>query len=535
MRNQLRSLLQQDFLAFACKALQELDDTVIDMNPYVELYATKLTDFCDGSIKRLVVNMPPRHGKSTLGSICCPAWILAHNPSAKIMIVTYSKDLAEEISRSIRDILRSDWFKQTFSTRIAKDHAKSTSFATTDGGKVYGTSFDGSITGFGADIIIIDDPHDIDDARNTKQLEQTVDRFYAKVVRRLNNRRTGRIMVVAHRIHEEDLSAHLLEEGGWIHLALPLIASRDRTYQTAYGPWHRKKGELLRPDADDISDIEHLRKKKTNPPFELLYQQDAEGLASHALTADHFPSFEDEDIHNRPRFISIDPGIDEGDRRSYSVIQVWACDGVYYYLVDQVRKKCDFRELLRLTKKAARGNIGAPILIENTANGPALLSALGPRQRRRALPITPRESKAVRLRRHYDKFLEGRVRVKTNAAFRDKYISEIVKFPRGGDDQVDATTMILDFVDSRDDLDFSRSNVTGAGTIAVGYNSQPQSNGFLGKQYPNCPMALASNSNHCAAIRLLQSPFDASSLNSPYRPQMPNLNLGAPWWHRYLK
>jgi hypothetical protein len=156
-------------------------------------------------------------------------------------------------------------------------------------------------------------------------------------------------------------------------------------------------------------------------------------------------------------------------------------------------------------------------------------------QRRRAVAITPRESKTARLRRHYDKFLEGRIRVKSDAAFREKYIAEFVEFPDRGDDQVDATTMYLDYVGGGDHLDFSRSNITKWGTIAVGYNSQPQSSGFLGKQNPNCPLASASNSNHRAAMRLFQSSFDASPLNSPFRPQMPNINLGAPWWQRYLK
>ena len=145
MRKETISLLQNDFLAFARMALSKLDGTVIDDDRYVELYATYLMKFADWSINRLVVNMPPRHGKSKLGSVCCTAWILAHNPRAKIMIVTYAKDLAQNISRAIRDVLESPWFRAVFPTRVSKTHRKSSNFATTAGGEVYATSFDGSL------------------------------------------------------------------------------------------------------------------------------------------------------------------------------------------------------------------------------------------------------------------------------------------------------------------------------------------------------------------------------------------------------
>ena len=356
MKKELTRVAQRDFLAFAKMVLRELDGTVIDNDPYIELLATDLMDFADGSTKRLLINMPPRHGKTKLASICCSAWILGHEPSAKIMVITYSKDLSENIARSIRNILQSDVFKKIFATRIEKGHAKSTDFATTAGGRLYATSFDGAVTGFGGDIIIVDDPHNIADAGYPDQLESTIEKFHSMVVRRLDNRKKGRIMVVGHRIHEHDLSADLLAGGGWTHLALPIDAPRDQSYRTACGWWHRRKGELLRPDADDVDDIERLRRKLVNPSFELLYQQDVEGQSLPALTAEHFPSYDGEDIANLPRFISIDPGTDEGDGRSFSVIQLWASDGATYYLLDQIRERCDFSDLMQFTKRFAGNN-----------------------------------------------------------------------------------------------------------------------------------------------------------------------------------
>lgn len=467
-----KNIIRNDFLAFARIALRKLDGTVLDDDRYVELLATYVTRFADGSINRLIVNLPPRHGKTRIFSTAGCAWILAQDPCAKIMVITYSTDLAETISRDIRSIMQSKWFKDVFSTRIAKGHSKANDFATTAGGGVYATGFDGSITGFGGNYIIIDDPHDIDDAGNPEQLSKTVDRYYTKVARRLNNRNIGRILAVGHRLHENDLFGELLQDGDWTHLALPIIAIRDRTYSTAYGPWKRRKGELLRPTADNLKELERDRKRLVNPSFEMHYQQDCEGLALPALTAAHFRTFNEDAVVNLPRFISVDPGTDEGGDRSFSVVQLWATDGVMHYLLDQERKRCKFSDLVEIVRRFVRNNIGAPILIEKTANGPALLSALSKKQQARAIAVVVRDSKSARLRRHYEKFISGLIRIHPDARFRDKYIEEFVAFPRARhNDQVDATTQYLDYVQALEGFDFSRSNIRQFGTMVVANNS----------------------------------------------------------------
>ena len=132
----------------------ELDGTAISDDPYVEVLASYLMEVAHGSTKRLVINLPPRHLKTQLGSVCFAAWLLAHNPRIKILIITYSQELAHDTARPIRSIVQAPWFKKVFATRIAKDKAKAHNFATTAGGQVYAASIDGSLTGFGADVII---------------------------------------------------------------------------------------------------------------------------------------------------------------------------------------------------------------------------------------------------------------------------------------------------------------------------------------------------------------------------------------------
>ena len=319
------------------------------------------------------------------------------------------------------------------------------------------------------------------------------------------------------------------------------LRRRIRTYNTRYGQWDRKKGELLRPDADDIEDIERMRRKLefAIPSFDLLYQQDAEAQSLPPLTAEHFLSFDEDAVRNLPHFISIDPGTDKGDGRSYSVVQLWATNGDNYYLIDLVRERCDFSELVRITKRMASRNDGVPILIENTANGPALISALSKKQRGRTHAITPRGSKTTRFRKHDQKFVTGRIRIRNDAPFREKFIEEMIQFPHGRhDDQVDAMTQLLDHVEeNRDEIDFSRTNIKRSGLIAGAGNSQYQPMGSSGQQDQKAPGlgAVALNSSCRAATGSGQPAFDASRLNSPFRPQMSNLNLGVPWWHRYGK
>ena len=457
MNREILRLVKRDFLAFAKVALRELKGIQVSNDRYIEFLAGYLMAFGEGSIKRMILNLPPRHLKSLLATVCFGAWTLAQNPSARLMIVSYAQELADEIARSIRDVLQAKWFKMSFDTRIKKGHARVNNFATTAGGQVYASSIDGRLTGFGADIILIDDPNSISDAGYPDRLQRTIDVFFTTIENRLDNPQDGRILLTAHRIHECDLSAALLETNGWTHVALPLIADRTRTHQTAYGPWRRRKNELLRANSFSKKKLKEMRLK---PSFDLLYQQGVEGQLLPSLRPKHFLRFDLREVRNLPHFLSIDPGTSDHEDRSFSVIEVWAADGVNLFLVDLFRERCNFSRLLAVTKKFVGRYSGAPVLIEQTANGPALFSALAERRQIRAYPIIPRDSKAARFGRHLAKIIAGQVFVLNNAPFAEKFIDEFVGFPfRRHADQVDAFTQLPDWLASQDDIDFTRTNL----------------------------------------------------------------------------
>jgi predicted phage terminase large subunit-like protein len=481
--NGIKSVLRNNYLSFARKAHRELDGTHISRDPYLEYLSSKVVEFADREINRLIVNLPPRYLKTLFCSVFLAAWILGHNPNTKIMLLAYSEELAEKIARLIRSILLAKWYREVFPTRIEKGHAKAMNFATTAGGGVFAASINGSITGHGADIIIVDDPHNITDAGNQQQLAQTIERFDTVVKSRLNNRKTGRMLIVAHRISDKDLSGHLLEQGNWEHVALPMIATRDQTYETDYGLWHRRKGELLRPDAEDEDDIAQLKKTLCNPDFDMLYQQDCDGQARPPINPDDFLTFAPGNYAHLHCVLSIDAGTTNDDNASCSVIQAWAFDDDNYYLMEEFREQCEFEDLKRMAKKFRYRYRPDATLVEKTANGPALISELRRKRKdhHQVVPITPRGSKAARLNRHIGKIRDGRVRLPENAEFHAEFVAEFVEFPHGDhDDQVDAFTQAADWIEQNRALAAQPRRATQPVAMVVGFNSQ-----FSGFDYRN--------------------------------------------------
>jgi predicted phage terminase large subunit-like protein len=445
-----KKLVQTEFLAFAMKAFATLNKgQSLGNDKYLKLLAQALANVAAGKTKRLVVSMPPRHFKTFMGSICLPAWILAHNPSAKIVILTYGQDLADKIAYAIRDILRSEWYQQAFQARVKKDRAKLMDFVTTDGGGVRSLSIEGGVTGLGADFIIIDDPVEIKDCDNTKRLQRVNDLFDNEIQTRLDHPKKGCIVVIAHRISEDDLPGHVLRKGGWQQLKLPLIAPRAHTYELEGGEvWSRKKGELLRRDAFTRRDIQRLRASK-QPGFETLQQQNPGGSDRLRIKAGYFPTFRPAELHVRelPVVLSIDPGQKGGPTNSFSVIQVWAPKEGAHLLLDQWREQttyADFRSQARLFIRKYRPSA---VLIEGTGQGPALISDIKPQNGMELVVITPSGDKVERLRKHRRAIRRGLVQLPQGALWYNEFISEATQFPYGPfDDQMDALSQYLSWI-----------------------------------------------------------------------------------------
>jgi predicted phage terminase large subunit-like protein len=442
MNNHLRSLLRDDFLSFARKALGEVEAARLGREPYLDFLAYELTLFAAGETIRLLINTPPGHLKTSLGSVSLAAWILAHDASRKIIVVSHAEHVSKSIARKIRSVLQSAWFRELFTTRLEKGHAEVGDFGTTRGGGVFITSFQGSFTGRRADVIIVDDPHDIRD--QVEQIDSTTAAFGTVLLSRLN--KNGRVLVIAHRVNERDLSAHLIGRRQWKHVALPLIATNDRTYESAKGLWRRKRGELLRPDAFSPEDVDDLRASLFNPNFGMLYQQDIDSQGLPFITDAHFPSFSEPLPFAGPIVLSVDPGVSNRRTGAYSVVQVWSVTPERYFLLEQFREQVDFADLRDEVRHFRRRYRPVVILIERAANGHALISDLIRRYGHIVQPIEPDgRSKATRLIAHVDTILSRRVYLPALAPWREEFVREFCEFPKGKfSDQVDATTQLLD-------------------------------------------------------------------------------------------
>jgi hypothetical protein len=134
MNGALKSALRNDFRAFFTKCFAELHgDELPEDVLYTDVIAAFLEEFCAGKFRRGIVNLPPRHLKTFLGTICLSAWLLAHHPGMRIMVITYGEDLSRDIADRVRRIFRSGWFCEVFATRLSADRFQLTDFTTQAG------------------------------------------------------------------------------------------------------------------------------------------------------------------------------------------------------------------------------------------------------------------------------------------------------------------------------------------------------------------------------------------------------------------
>jgi predicted phage terminase large subunit-like protein len=295
--------------------------------------------------------------------------------------------------------------------------------------------------------------------------------FDNEIKTRLDNPKKGCIVVIAHRISEDDLPGHVLQKRGWQKLKLSLIAPRIHRYKLDDGEvWERKKGELLRPDAFSRHDIEELRASK-QPGFETLYQQNPGGNERLRIKAKHFPTFAPAtlSLSELPVILSIDPGQKGGPANSFSVIQAWALYDGAHLLLDQWREQASYPELRLEAWRFVRRCRPSVVLIEATGQGPALTSDIKPQKGMEVIPVTPSENKVERLRKHRRIIRGGLVQLPRDALFREEFLSEVTLFPYGAfDDQVDAISQYLTWITANPTPKKRPPMATGQGTHSSG-------------------------------------------------------------------
>ncbi len=252
---------------------------------HLDAIAEHLQAVIEGDIKRLLVNMPPRHGKSSYISTLIHPWSWLHNPSLRWLCASYALNLATRDNLKCRRILKSRWWQQRYGHlfELTKDQDAKMKFENDKSGYRQAVSVGAAgTTGEGGDILVIDDPHPIEQKRSDMKREAVLDWFLNTWMSRLNDEKTGAMIVVGQRIHTQDVSGLIIEGaagGQWVHLNLPAeyeAGSPCKTYWPSGKVWEdprTEEGELLWEERFPRSVIE--QKKRIHGPlgFAAIYQQ----------------------------------------------------------------------------------------------------------------------------------------------------------------------------------------------------------------------------------------------------------------------
>ena len=264
---------------------------------YVDLCCEMLQEIGEKQGARGIVNLPPGHLKSTLARLWA-AWMLGRSPDEKIMVLSCSEGLAREFADGVRTTMKVPWYCELFpETRIKHGRGSLMDFLTTRGGGLLASPMGADITGRRADLLIVDDPVDLRHANDEERLAKANEYFDWEIMSRLNSRRSGRVLVVAHRIYENDVSGHCLRNGGYAHLSLPFITEVDVVHRWRNVEWFREAGGLLRPDAFSDRDVEEIRRA---PEFPALWQQNPGGSLGALIGPEHFGSFDRRELPAGP-------------------------------------------------------------------------------------------------------------------------------------------------------------------------------------------------------------------------------------------
>jgi len=386
---------------------------------------------------RIIISAPPRHGKSQ--GIChwLPTWYLDWFPERWVLMAGHGDDFAETWGRAVRDeFYRND---RTW-TRIRVDKSKAKDWLTLQGGGMKCAGIGGSITGSGGSLIIVDDPHkDWEEAMSPTHRRKVVDWFNGTLYSRLEPHAS--IVVVQTRWHESDLAGYLEHEHAddWEVIRLPALAEDDDLLG-------RAEGEALCPERFDADRLQAIKSTSPSLVWAGLYQQRPAALEGNIVRRIWFERWDELPKPLGNWLQSWDLTFSETGS-SYVVGQVWATKGSDFYLVDQCRAKLSFVETIREIQMMSKRwpESAKTVLIENKANGPAVISALKD-QVPGIIPVEPQGNKQTRLVAVSGLIEAGNVHIPADhiADWVGDFIEEVVTFPNArNDDQVDCLTQSI--------------------------------------------------------------------------------------------
>ena len=442
----LHAILKSQLSLFIEKVFHTLSPGVpYHHNWHIDAIANALMRCYHLEEHRLVITQPPRSLKSICTSVAFVAWALGLNPSLSFICVSYSQDLALDLAHKFRVIVNSEWYRALFPNVQFIKETEAYCITTLGGGRL-ATSIGGTLTGRGADTIIIDDPLKAEDAHSEVTRKRVLTWYTDTLLSRFNDPINGVLILVMQRLHEEDLAGAVATD--WAHLDLPAEAIEDQI--VPIGPnrfYHRKAGTLLHPERMSQAYLEDVKKEIGSLVYSAQYQQRPVPLEGNLVKQKWFKAYQKLPTTAYPRIVqSWDiAGTLEGD---YSVCTTWFIQQQSYYLIDVWRGRFQYPDLKRQVIQLTKQYEANTVLIEKAGLGLSLYDDLRcDASMIKPIGITPKGDKVDRLVSVTSMIEAGQVRVPNDTPWLGILLDELLAFPNGKyDDQVDSVSQFLEWV-----------------------------------------------------------------------------------------
>lgn len=353
-----RELYERSFGDFIRFAWPQIDTSPFRPNWHIQVLADHLQAMVEGASEpRLLINICPGSAKSMIVNVMFPAWVWTRDNTKRIISASHKEKLAIRDSVKCRRLIQSDWYQRLWPTQLQSDQNAKAAFENLNGGAREAMPFT-SMTGSRGNIVIIDDPLSVDDAKSPAYRESVKETFLEAVPSRLNNPDTDLIIVVMQRLHEEDIAGIILEKPdlGYDHLCIPLFADGEVRKPTSLG-WtdHRAEGENMFPERYTEKVVRSYKSSLGPFAFAGQYQQRPVPANDGFFRAEWFHQYRPEELPKTLHHYMTSDHAPSGNG-DYNVFRVWGVDDTkQLWLVDSFRAKCIMDTAMGIVRDAKTG------------------------------------------------------------------------------------------------------------------------------------------------------------------------------------
>ena len=426
---------QSDFMTFVKKVWPEFIE-----GSHHKKIAEKFNLIAEGKIKRLIINMPPRHTKSEFAFFLLPAWMIGRKPNLKIIQSTHTTELAIRFGRKAKNLMDSLEYKQVFDTRLREDSQAAGKWETEQGGEYYAAGVGSAITGRGADLLIIDDPHSEQDAMNMDSMEKAYEWYTSGPRQRLQP--GGTIVVVMTRWNTKDLTGMLIKSQKEI---------KSDQWDLIEFPAILPSGKSVWPEYWKVEELEGVKASLSVGKWNAQWMQNPTAEEGSLIKRDWWKKWEKSYMPPLQHVIqSYDTAFLKKESADYSAITTW---GVFYpdqdspanlILLDAVKERLEFPELKKKAMEQYRYWNPETVIIESKASGMPLTYEL----RKMGIPVinfTPSRGNDKHARVNaVSPLFESGIIWAPDEKWAEEVIEECAAFPYGEhDDLVDSMTQAV--------------------------------------------------------------------------------------------